>query len=309
MRSTLQIGNRWWNRAASQVTRPLLTSWQYLRNIIGEKRRKALQERRLAREKAIEENFHVWEHEILPDWRVVQKNPNLRKLWWQGIPAKLRAPLWEKAVGNGLALSKGTLQLAHMCSARSSMLMPNQFLVLSKNLLLRSLPHMFVSCKACTIIGCIPSNHSGHYWRRYLNNPSQFAHLQQRQWTFARWSERYVVCLGRFAQRWGIGLYVRRVQDRRHAAAQYAISTSFHCHAQPSRASLYAELFWWWEVKGWRTYCTLILGMHLLMVFALGRGVLQVNLDGFPDKRLKAHRSPRIFDTLLADGMPKSTSL
>lgn len=74
---------------------------------LAEKRQKALQERRMAREKAIEDNLHVWEQEILPDWRVVHKSDRLRKLWWQGIPTKLRAPLWEKAVGNDLALSKG----------------------------------------------------------------------------------------------------------------------------------------------------------------------------------------------------------
>lgn len=44
----------------------------------------------------------------MPDWRVVYKNPELRKLWWRGIPTKLRATLWEKAAGNPLALSKGT---------------------------------------------------------------------------------------------------------------------------------------------------------------------------------------------------------
>lgn len=74
---------------------------------IAEKRRKALQERRLAREKAIDENIHVWERDILPDWRVVNKNASLRKLWWKGIPEKLRAQLWQQAVGNDLALSKG----------------------------------------------------------------------------------------------------------------------------------------------------------------------------------------------------------
>ena len=77
----------------------------------AEKRRQALQERRLAREKIIGDSLPVWEKEILPNWRVVFKNPELRKLWWRGIPSKLRAPLWESAVGNGLALSKGSLQL------------------------------------------------------------------------------------------------------------------------------------------------------------------------------------------------------
>lgn len=43
----------------------------------------------------------------MPDWKVVFKNPQLRRLWWRGIPTKLRASMWEKAVGNPLALSKG----------------------------------------------------------------------------------------------------------------------------------------------------------------------------------------------------------
>jgi TBC1 domain family member 14 len=77
----------------------------------AENRRKALQERRLSREKVINDSLNTWEKEILPNWRVVYRNPELRKLWWRGIPAKLRAPLWENVVGNELALSKGSLQL------------------------------------------------------------------------------------------------------------------------------------------------------------------------------------------------------
>lgn len=76
---------------------------------IAEKRRKALHERRLTREKKIEQSLHLWEKEIVPDWKVVHKNPLLRKLWWEGIPTKLRAPMWEHAVGNALALSKGQM--------------------------------------------------------------------------------------------------------------------------------------------------------------------------------------------------------
>ena len=67
----------------------------------------ALQERRLLREKAIEDSIQQWYREIVPDWRVVHRNPALRKLWWRGIPVKLRAQMWERAVGNPLALSKG----------------------------------------------------------------------------------------------------------------------------------------------------------------------------------------------------------
>ncbi|PPR02695.1 hypothetical protein CVT26_009798 [Gymnopilus dilepis] len=86
-----------------------MADWQQMMKqsrLLAEKRRKALQERRLAREKAIEDSLHIWEKEILPDWRVVYRKPELRKLWWRGIPTKLRSSLWEKAVGNELALSK-----------------------------------------------------------------------------------------------------------------------------------------------------------------------------------------------------------
>ncbi|KAG5650741.1 hypothetical protein H0H81_011185 [Sphagnurus paluster] len=86
-----------------------MADWQAmmkLSRVAAEKRRKALQDRRLAREKHIEDSIHIWEKEIVPDWRVVHKNPSLRKLWWKGIPTKLRASMWERAVGNSLALSK-----------------------------------------------------------------------------------------------------------------------------------------------------------------------------------------------------------
>ncbi|KAI1793168.1 RabGAP/TBC [Ganoderma leucocontextum] len=75
-----------------------------------EKRRNALQERRYARERRIEESIGVWEREIVPDWTVVQRNAQLRRLWWQGIPTKLRASMWQSAVGNPLALSKDSFK-------------------------------------------------------------------------------------------------------------------------------------------------------------------------------------------------------
>ncbi|KAM5532233.1 hypothetical protein V8D89_014072 [Ganoderma adspersum] len=75
-----------------------------------EKRRNALQERRYARERRIEESIGVWEREIVPDWTVVQRNAQLRRLWWHGIPTKLRASMWQNAVGNPLALSKDSFK-------------------------------------------------------------------------------------------------------------------------------------------------------------------------------------------------------
>ncbi|KAI0001711.1 hypothetical protein BJV77DRAFT_969311 [Russula vinacea] len=81
-----------------------------------EKRRKALQDRRLARELQIEQSLHIWEKEILPDWKIVHRNPAMRKRWWAGIPTKLRATMWERAVGNSLALSPDSYRI---CLARA----------------------------------------------------------------------------------------------------------------------------------------------------------------------------------------------
>lgn len=76
-----------------------------------EKRRKALLERRLARDRAIEASIETWENEILPDWKTAVRTPRLRKLWWNGMPPQLRSVLWEQAIGNPLALSKGKAAL------------------------------------------------------------------------------------------------------------------------------------------------------------------------------------------------------
>ncbi|KAL5518744.1 hypothetical protein ACEPAH_427 [Sanghuangporus vaninii] len=82
-----------------------------------EKKQKLRQERRLAREHAVEESISIWEHQIIPDWKNAVRDPKLRKIWWNGIPPKLRGIVWEKTVGNGLALSKDTYRT---CFARAS---------------------------------------------------------------------------------------------------------------------------------------------------------------------------------------------
>ena len=74
---------------------------------VEKQKRKAAEERRLAREKRAEEVAQIWEKQILPDWKVVHKNLELRKLWWQGVPTSIRGKMWEYAVGNPLSLSKG----------------------------------------------------------------------------------------------------------------------------------------------------------------------------------------------------------
>lgn len=70
-------------------------------------RQRARRERRLARERFVEENTVTWEARILPDVKAAAKDPKMRRMWWQGVPPKLRGAVWEKVAGNALALSKG----------------------------------------------------------------------------------------------------------------------------------------------------------------------------------------------------------
>lgn len=80
------------------------------------------QNRIKAREREIElaEVAHIWEKEIVPDWRKVLRpgSERYRKMWWDGIPGKLRGTLWASAIGNGLALSKGDTHPAHLSVLR-----------------------------------------------------------------------------------------------------------------------------------------------------------------------------------------------
>ncbi|KAF7971690.1 hypothetical protein HWV62_20140 [Athelia sp. TMB] len=126
-----------------------MADWQKMMKMsraAEEKRQAALQRRRLARERNIEESLHIWERDIVPDWRVVHKNPALRKLWWGGIPTKLRASMWEKAVGNALALSKDNYK---SCFARAKRALnagtfPPETLTLMESDILNTLPSLHI---------------------------------------------------------------------------------------------------------------------------------------------------------------------
>lgn len=88
---------------------------------------KAEQQRAKARERELEaaEKMAIWEKEIVPDWRKVTRPGNgaekYRRMWWNGIPGKLRGTLWSAAIGNGLALSKGSSVSLALFLARLSM--------------------------------------------------------------------------------------------------------------------------------------------------------------------------------------------
>ncbi|KAI6031467.1 rab-GTPase-TBC domain-containing protein [Pisolithus microcarpus] len=100
-----------------------------------ERRRKGLQQRRIARELNIEKSIHVWEKDILPDWRVVHRDPTLRKLWWNG-----------RAIGNSLALSRDSYRtcLSRARRALSSGVFPSDILQEMEEDIVTTLPALHI---------------------------------------------------------------------------------------------------------------------------------------------------------------------
>ncbi|CED84725.1 Uncharacterized conserved protein, contains TBC domain [Phaffia rhodozyma] len=48
----------------------------------------------------------IWETNILPSpQQATMKDPKLRAVWWEGVPASFREQVWEKCIGNGLGIS------------------------------------------------------------------------------------------------------------------------------------------------------------------------------------------------------------
>lgn len=45
---------------------------------------------------------------MLPNWDQVIREPRTRELWWRGVAPKSRARVWQKALGNELALTEVT---------------------------------------------------------------------------------------------------------------------------------------------------------------------------------------------------------
>ncbi|KAB5593204.1 TBC1 domain family member 14 [Ceratobasidium theobromae] len=79
-------------------------------------KKQEMEQRRLARERAVEDSILIWKREIVPNWREAVRKPHLRAMWWRGIPTKLRGQMWIAAVGNGMAISKDTYK---RCLARA----------------------------------------------------------------------------------------------------------------------------------------------------------------------------------------------
>lgn len=52
--------------------------------------------------------LRIWEEHVLPNWDQVMHEPRTRELWWRGVAPRSRAKVWQKAIGNELALTETT---------------------------------------------------------------------------------------------------------------------------------------------------------------------------------------------------------
>ncbi|KAL8690403.1 MAG: hypothetical protein Q9218_004145 [Villophora microphyllina] len=52
--------------------------------------------------------LRIWEEHVLPNWDQAMGEPRTRELWWRGVAPKSRAKVWQRAIGNELALTEKT---------------------------------------------------------------------------------------------------------------------------------------------------------------------------------------------------------
>lgn len=52
--------------------------------------------------------LRIWEQHVIPSWEQAIREPRTRELWWRGIAPRSRAEVWDKAIGNELALTEST---------------------------------------------------------------------------------------------------------------------------------------------------------------------------------------------------------
>ncbi|KAF2710298.1 hypothetical protein K504DRAFT_466718 [Pleomassaria siparia CBS 279.74] len=70
----------------------------------------------IAREQAERVKADYWNTLLLPNWATEMSNPESkgthRKMWWNGIPNKLRGTIWQRAIGNDLEITENTFNIA-----------------------------------------------------------------------------------------------------------------------------------------------------------------------------------------------------
>jgi hypothetical protein len=70
----------------------------------------------LAREKASRVKAEYWSTLLLPNWDTEMNTAELwathRKMWWNGVPPRLRGQVWTRAIGNDLEITSTTYSIA-----------------------------------------------------------------------------------------------------------------------------------------------------------------------------------------------------
>lgn len=64
------------------------------------------EEKKNKKDASLQERMKVWESEILPSWTRARRETRLRRLWWKGIPPNLRGRVWALACGNSQMLPR-----------------------------------------------------------------------------------------------------------------------------------------------------------------------------------------------------------
>ncbi|OXV12052.1 hypothetical protein Egran_00185 [Elaphomyces granulatus] len=54
----------------------------------------------------------IWEEYVYPNWDQAISENRTRELWWRGVSPRCRGPIWERAIGNELALSEDSYHKA-----------------------------------------------------------------------------------------------------------------------------------------------------------------------------------------------------
>ncbi|WEW60059.1 hypothetical protein PRK78_005543 [Emydomyces testavorans] len=54
----------------------------------------------------------IWDEYVFPNWDRAIKEPRTRELWWHGITPRSRGVVWQRAIGNGLALTQESFNKA-----------------------------------------------------------------------------------------------------------------------------------------------------------------------------------------------------
>jgi hypothetical protein len=54
----------------------------------------------------------LWEESVWPDWDRMTSDRSTRELWWRGVSPKVRGQVWQRAIGNQLALTEKSYTIA-----------------------------------------------------------------------------------------------------------------------------------------------------------------------------------------------------